>query len=309
MNQKEKLRFDKARDRVITLEERVRHGIGMQQEKTVHAVVKDFEDADEDHQEIPIAGYIADIYNGEEIIEIQNGNFNKMRGKLSTFLPLYPVRIVYPIPHDKWNIWIDPDTGELGKKNKCARKGHFYLAFRELYRIRPFLADPHLSVELLLIDMEEYRLLDGWSRDGKRGSHRYDRIPLALYDRMLLTCPRDYCQLIPFDLKEPFTAAEFGKAAHIRGSFSTVLQILTQLGVVKRIGKKGNAFLYKVTEDWEFEDGQGPSAETGKMIKAEKMTEAAEAEEAARADTAIETDSDVDTSLAEDDMFWHPDED
>ena len=262
MNQNDKLRFDKARDDVITLGERERHGIGMQQEKTVHAVVKNFEDPDEDHQEIPIEGYIADIYTGEEIIEIQNGNFYKMRGKLETFLPLYPVRIVYPIPHEKWNIWIDPSTGELGKKNKCSRRGHFYMAFQELYRIRPFLADPHLSVELLLIDMEEYRLRDGWSRDGKRGSHRYDRIPLALYDRMLLTCPRDYCQFIPFDLEEPFSAAELGKAAHIRGSFSTVLQILTQLGVVKRVGKRGNAFLYRVTEDWEFDQCKDERSES-----------------------------------------------
>lgn len=254
MTPEEKLRFDTARDNIITLGERERHGIGMQQEKTVHAVVKNFEDPDEDHQEIPIEGYIADIYTGQEIIEIQNGNFGKMRGKLETFLPLYPVRIVYPIPHEKWNIWIDPQTGTLGKKNKCARKGHFYMAFQELYRIRPYLADPHLSVELLLIDMEEYRLQDGWSRDGKRGSHRYDRIPLALFDRMLLTCPRDYCQLIPFDLPEPFTAAEFGRSAGIRGSFSTVLQILTQLGVVRRVGKRGNAFLYQVTEDWEYEE-------------------------------------------------------
>ncbi len=49
-------------------------------------------------QEIPVAGYIADIFTGEEIIEIQTGNFNKMRDKLNTFLPQYPVTIVYPVP-------------------------------------------------------------------------------------------------------------------------------------------------------------------------------------------------------------------
>ena len=42
--------------------------------------------------------YVADIYKDGEIIEIQTRQFNRMRGKLQAFLPLYPVTIVYPIP-------------------------------------------------------------------------------------------------------------------------------------------------------------------------------------------------------------------
>ena len=99
--------------------------------------------------------------------------------------------------------------------------------------------------------MDEYRLLDGWSRDRKRGSHRYDRIPLALQDRLLLTCPRDYMQLVPADLPEPFTSAQFAAAAGYRkNGFSTVLLLLTEMGVLDRVGKKGNSWLYKVTQEW-----------------------------------------------------------
>ena len=124
-------------------------------------------------------------------------------------------------------------------------------AFRELYKIRPFLGDPNLSFELLLIDLDEYRLLDGWSRDKKRGSHSYDRIPLRMEDRMILTCPRDYMQLVPADLPEPFTSADFARAAGFKKNcFSTVMLLLTEMGVVERIGKKGNWWLYRVTQDW-----------------------------------------------------------
>ena len=28
--------------------------------------------------------------------------------------------------------------------------------------------------------MEEYRLQDGWGREGKKGSHRYDRVPTGI---------------------------------------------------------------------------------------------------------------------------------
>lgn len=61
---------------------------------------KDYYEPDEDHQEIPIENYVADIYKDGEIIEIQTRQFNRMRGKLQAFLPLYPVTIIYPIPYE-----------------------------------------------------------------------------------------------------------------------------------------------------------------------------------------------------------------
>lgn len=246
-----KERFDAARAKVITLSPRERHGIGMQSEKTLHAVLKNYIDPDEDHQEIPVDRYVADIFSKDRIIEIQTANMNAMRAKLACFLPQYPVRVVYPIPAQKHIVWIDPDTGEILKKNKSPLRGSFFHAFRELYKIRPFLKDPNISFELLLIDLDEYRLLDGWSRDRKRGSHRYDRIPLRIADRMLLTCPQDYMQFVPEDLEEPFTSAEFAKAAGFKKKgFSTVMLLLTEMGVLERIGKKGNFWLYRVTEKW-----------------------------------------------------------
>ena len=97
--------------------------------------------------------------------------------------------------------------------------------------------------------MEEYRLLNGWSRDRKKGSSRFDRIPLELVEIMDIDCPRDYLQLVPYGIPEPFTVKEFAKEVHIRASLAqVVLQILAYAGVVERVGKKGNAYLYKVLE-------------------------------------------------------------
>ena len=248
----DKQKFEEARRKIITFDERERHGIGMQMEKTLHAVLKYYEDPDDDHQEIPIENYIADIYTGSEIIEIQNGNFYKMRGKLDTFLPLYPVKIVYPIPHVKYVTWIDPETGALGKKNKSPKKGSFYDAFRELYRIRPYLGKTNLTIDLMLIDMDEYRLQDGWGSNGKRGSHRYDRIPKELIDELVLSSPADYLAFLPYDLPDEFSSGDVAKAAGRRpDGFSTVLQILTGLGVVERTGqKRGRAYLYRISEKY-----------------------------------------------------------
>ncbi len=76
----------------------MRQGIGTLSEKTVHAVMKNYYAPDTDMHEIPIENFVADIFTGQEIIEIQTRAFYKMRRKLDAFLPLYPVTIVYPIP-------------------------------------------------------------------------------------------------------------------------------------------------------------------------------------------------------------------
>lgn len=240
--------FEAAKKKVIGTD-RQRLGIGTLSEKTVHAILKNYYEPDEDRQEIPIENYVADIYANGEIIEIQTRQFNRMRDKLSAFLPLYPVTIVYPIPREKWIIWIDEESGELSKKRKSPVKGNSYIAFPELYKIKMFLKDPNLRLRFVLMDMEEYKLLNGWSRDKKRGSSRYDRIPTELVQEVEINCLKDYMQFVPYELKGEFTSKEFAAAAHINISLAqTVLNILYHVGILTRVGKKGNMYLYEVIE-------------------------------------------------------------
>lgn len=240
--------FEDAKKRIIGVD-RQRLGIGTLSEKTVHAILKNYYEPDEDKQEIPIENYVADIYAYGEIIEIQTGQLNKLRGKLTAFLPLYPVTVVYPIPREKWLIWIDEESGELSNKRKSPVKGNPYLAFPELYKIKMFLKDPNLRLRLLLLDIEEYRLLNGWSRDKKRGSSRFDRIPMALAEEIEIDCLKDYMQFVPYELEGSFTSKEFAKAAHIPVPLAqTVLNILYHVGTVTRVGKEGSQYLYHVLD-------------------------------------------------------------
>lgn len=123
------------------------------------------------------------------------------------------------------------------------------MAFAELYKIKQYLKNPNLRLHLVLADMEEYRLLNGWSRDRKKGSSRFDRIPTKLVDEIVIERPEDYMQFVPPQLEEPFTTKDFAKAAHIPvGLSQTVLNILYYMEVVERTGKTGNSYLYKVSE-------------------------------------------------------------
>ena len=241
-------KFEEARKKIIGAD-RKRMGIGTLSEKTVHAVLKNYYEPDEDKQEIPIENFVADIYNNGQIIEIQTGQFSRMREKLKTFLPLYPVTIVYPIPREKWLIWIDEESGEASPKRKSPAKGNPYVAFTELYRVKMFLKDPNLRLKLVLLDMEEYRLLNGWSRDKKKGSTRFDRIPVHLVEEVDITCVQDYLQFVPYAIGDHFTSKDFAKAAHIPVHLArTVLNILNYVGVIQKVGKRGNLFFYQALE-------------------------------------------------------------
>ena len=220
--------FQKACDEIINIE-REKNGIGTA------------------HQEFRIGRYVADIFRGDEIIEIQTRNFNAMRRKLDLFLEQYPVTIVYPIVHTKWLCWIDEATGEISKKRKSPKKGTTYDAYYELYKIKQYLVHPNLHLCLVLIDAEEYRLLNGWSRDKKRGSTRFDRIPTKLVDEFYIGNPKEYGCMIPEDLPEPFSSKDFARKAGIsQGNAQLALNILNYIEAVARVGKKGNAYLYKL---------------------------------------------------------------
>jgi hypothetical protein len=66
-----------------------------------------------------------------------------------------------------------------------------------------------------MLDIEEYRLLSGWSRDRKHGSDRYDRIPVSFGCEYRIDEIRDYLQFIPPELDDGFTSADFARAAGI----------------------------------------------------------------------------------------------
>ncbi len=232
--------------RAVLEAERVRLGIGTLSEKTVHAVLKKYLMPDEKFHEIKCGRYVADIlYNGE-IMEIQTAGFNRLRGKLEEFLKDKDVTVVYPIPHTKWLIWIDETTGEFSKKRRSPKTGNYYEAFFELYKIKMFLKHPNLHFRLILMDVEEYRLLNGYSADKKRGSQRFDRIPVELVEDKFLNSSDDFKELVPNELCEPFTVKLFQKATKLSPKKAGVaVNVLTYLNVIKQVGKEKNAYLYK----------------------------------------------------------------
>lgn len=246
MEQIRQERFAEACQNVIEERRQGAGGIGTLGEKTLHAVLKWYMEPYGDNHEIKVGSYVADIVGENGIVEIQTRSFDKLRRKLDSFLPVAPVTVVYPIAASKWICWIEPETGEVSSRRKSPKHGCFNDCFYELYKIKMMLNHPNLSIHLLLLDMDEYRNLNGWSEDKKRGASRHERIPLTLVDEVVLSTAGDYLGLIPQNLPERFTSRDYKEASGLSlKNAQTALNVLRAVDAVENTGKQGRLLEYR----------------------------------------------------------------
>ena len=229
--------------------------IGTLGEKTLHAVIKHYFESDKSKHEIWVDGFVIDIVNDTGLIEIQTRSFNSLRNKLTMLLEEHPILLVYPLPRTKWLYWIDKQTGEITKKRKSPKVGRVYDAIPELYKIRLLLNHPNLRLCIILVDLEEYRYLDGWSNDKKKGSTRYNRIPIDIVEEIYINNIYDFQTLIPEPMGEQFTSKDYKAAAKINmRTAQTALNILNYVNAVERVGKQGNLYVYERAKQYNLDN-------------------------------------------------------
>lgn len=248
MTEFDKLRFELCIRENLLSDKKDGANIGTYKEKRLHQILKRFIEDDEACHEIQIGAYVADVLRGNEIFEVQTGSFYPMKEKLRYYLEQteYFVNIVRPLPYIKWCVWIDPESGEIKSRKKSPRKTLPKDIMRDMLYICDFLGNERLKITFLLLEEEEYRFLCGWSTDKKRGSKRYQLLPIGLIDERVYGNADDYLEFLPDTLGESFTAGEYMKASGIRsyGGYAA-LKILCRLGFIEKSEeKRGRSFLY-----------------------------------------------------------------
>lgn len=233
-----------------------RDSIGLLAEKRLHSVLKRWivDDIACHEKKVPgrdgkLTRFEADILTpAGDIYEIQTGGLYPMRRKVAFYMEETDFRltVVHPLMGQKWISWMDPVTGEVSTRKKSPLHETPLRALGELKPFLDYIGTPRFSYCLPLLEVDEYRLLDGWGRDKKRGSHRYELMPMALLDTFCLQKKEDYLALFPADASGEFTAKEFGKLTHLRGyDLYDVLFVFEGLGAIEKCGTKGRAALYR----------------------------------------------------------------
>ena len=238
--------FSRARYAALSESRDAAGGVGTLSEKMLHRILKYCYEPDPKKHEIAVLDSIADIKNEQGIVEIQTRSFDKLAPKLAKFLPYYRVNVVYPIVTEKIIRYVDKTDGSVTQPKKSPHRLRACDAAKELRQISSFIGDENLTVTLLFVKAEEYRLLDGWDKTKKKGATKLECLPIEILDEVILKTKEDYKILLPADLPTSFSAAEHARLIKrtLRSAYHS-LRLLLELGLVTR-EKLGRAYLYSI---------------------------------------------------------------
>ena len=221
--------------------------IGTLREKPLHASLKRWYARPGDGVEVPVDGFVIDLVREDLLIEIQTRGFSSMKHKVAVLLGLgHRVRIVHPIPVDKWIVKVDGDGTVLGRR-RSPRHGNPTDVFAELVSFPDLLADAHLEVEVLLTVEEEYRRHTPDRSWRRKGWTVVERRLIEVVDTLLLRHAEDLIGLLPEDLPEMFTTADLAeKLGRPRRTAQQMAYCVRRVGAIVAVGKHGNAIEYRV---------------------------------------------------------------
>lgn len=230
---------------------RVKSTVGTQNEKLIHAALKNYYAPFSDEQEVKIGNYYADAVCENGIFEIQTKQLYRLREKLSEFLNFAKVNVVHPLICECKTVYINSDTGETVLSDNPRKNASLRTAFDELYSIRGFLRNENLRIIIVKLKVLRKVYFHGEKIPDIRSKNArkkcvISKIPTEITEEIFLENISDYFRFLPENLPENFTKKEFCKAAHEAES-SLRLEVLREAGVLEKVGKRANAFVYAVT--------------------------------------------------------------
>ncbi len=221
--------------------------IGTLSEKSLHAALKEWIGRPGDQFEVKLDGYIIDILRGKLLIEIQTRHLYLMKRKLNKLLPNHAVRLIHPIPKEKW-IVRQTANGKQISRRKSPKQGKVIDIFNELVRIPNLLSHPNLTIELLMTQQDEILRDDGKGSWRRKHWSVYDHQLIDVIDNITFNSKNDYTRLLPANLPQPFTNKELAEALPCSPHLARkITYTLRQMGEIDIVGKRRNAFLYENT--------------------------------------------------------------
>ena len=221
-------------------------GIGLLNEKALHASLKQWYARQGDRFEVPVSRFVIDIVRDDLLIEIQTGNFASIKSKLGHLVRSHQVRLVYPIVQEKWIVRSAAGDPDRVIRRKSPKRGRLEDLFREMVSIPQLLPHRNFSFEVLMIQEEQVRRYEGKRRWRRGGWAIEARRLVEVVDQRVFKEPADWRGFLPKGL-ESFTTEDLATAMGTgRDLAQKMAYCLREGNVIELIGKRGRAHLYRV---------------------------------------------------------------
>jgi len=199
--------------------------------------------------EVPLGDYRIDAIAGDLLIEIQHGRLAAIRDKVSTLLQDHRVLVVKPLLRTKQLVKRKKKGGKIIGRRKSPRRAHWLDLFDELLYFTRVFPHPRLTIEAVMVDIEEYR----YPGHGRR--RRWSKKDFIVEDQKLVTIheAKRVCQLDDLwtllgdiRLPHPFHTGHLAEQLDVcRSTAQRIAYVMRQTTAIKQVGKQGNALLYE----------------------------------------------------------------
>ena len=217
-------------------------------ESSLHSSIKKWYFVEGDRIEAKVDDFIVDIVRGDLLIEIQTASFSAIKPKLRCLLQGHKVHLVYPIPRKKWIVHRSMSNGEITGRRMSPKKGSLYDLFSELIRISDLFHIGNLSIEVLMIEVEEIWCNDGKGSWRRKGASIEDRKLIRVFESEVFEHKADFLKFLPKDLPDPFSNRDLAENLGLPVNQSRRMTYsLRKIGTITQVGKNRNQMLFTRT--------------------------------------------------------------
>lgn len=202
------------------------------------------------HTEVTYADYRIDaIGQADELVEIQHASLGALKSKIRRLLDHEEgraVRVVKPIVARKWIVTRESPAGRVLRRRLSPKRGVLSDIFMDLVHFTALFPHPRLTLEVLLVDVEEQRIPKLKHRFRRKNYTTLEQSLLAVSQCCELRTAADLWSLLPaVKLPASFDTAELARQIDRPRWFAQkVAYCLRTSGVIRVTGKSGNSQLY-----------------------------------------------------------------
>jgi hypothetical protein len=214
-------------------------------ETTLHRQLKALYAGPHADCEVRVDGYRIDAVVSGRLIEIQQASLSALRTKVRTLLDRHRVLVVKPLAANKLIVHRDPETHVVRSQRRSPQHESVWDLFLDLVHFRDVFPHPGLTLEVVLVDIDEYRHERPSRRRSRRTVRVQDRILRSIGERYRFRTAADLVKLLPDTLGPEFTTAELATALSLpRWWAQKIAYCLRHMQAIETLGKRRHAWLY-----------------------------------------------------------------
>lgn len=218
-------------------------------ETSLHRDLKKLYAGDGAQTEVVLDRFRIDAVSGGQLIEIQHGSLSAIRDKIRKLCDRHQVLVVKPIVARKTLIKQHAPEGRVLSRRLSPKRGKLLDIFDELVYFTRVFPHPNLTLEVVLVEVEEWRY-PGHGR--RRRWRRNDQVVadqklLSVGESIRLEQAADLMRLMPGGLPKQFHTGHLAELVGIRRHVAQrIAYCLREMRAVEQVGKQGNSLVYKL---------------------------------------------------------------